>query len=351
MEPRNYLANAGANPPAAPAAPSNGYPQTATPGVNQATVPGPYWYYKIGEELRALITAGGITPNDADLGQVIAGLRRLHQWGDGIYAGDTGAADAYVVGLTPAVTVAHDIRFRVLIANTNAGASTIDFGIGAKQIVGRAAVDLEGGELPAGSVATFDYDSGADLVTLVDCTEGPQQISQGMKPHQAVNLEQMQSITTPTGAIAFFGFSSPPSGWIKANGATISRITYADLFGAIGTTFGAGDGATTFQLPDLRGEFIRGFDDARGVDAGRVLGSWQADAIRNITGYFNPKSGAGADGVASGAFYNSSPTFGNALSSSGGYTGYSVNLDASRVVPVADENRPRNTAFLACIKY
>lgn len=78
MEPRNYLANASAIPPAKPAAPSQGYPQTAVPGVNPATTPGPFWYYKIGEELRGIINGAGITPSDADITQLLQALEILY---------------------------------------------------------------------------------------------------------------------------------------------------------------------------------------------------------------------------------------------------------------------------------
>ncbi len=75
MEPRNYAANADAVPPDAPATPSNGYPRAADPATGtEATTPGPFWFYKIGEELRAIITAAGITPDDADLNQVLDAL-------------------------------------------------------------------------------------------------------------------------------------------------------------------------------------------------------------------------------------------------------------------------------------
>lgn len=80
-----------------------------------------------------------------------------------------------------------------------------------------------------------------------------------------------------TGSISAFARSSAPTGWLKCNGAAVSRTTYAALFAAIGTTFGAGDGSTTFNLPDLRGEFVRGWDDGRGVDSGRGFGTYQAD--------------------------------------------------------------------------
>ena len=68
------------------------------------------------------------------------------------------------------------------------------------------------------------------------------------------------------GGIMYFAKSNCPNGFLKANGAAVSRTTYAKLFAAIGTTFGAGDGATTFNVPDMRGEFVRGLDNGRGVD-------------------------------------------------------------------------------------
>lgn len=87
----------------------------------------------------------------------------------------------------------------------------------------------------------------------------------------------------PAGAVMPFAMSSAPTGWLKADGSAVSRTTYAALFTAIGTQFGSGDGSTTFNLPDLRAEFIRGLDDGRGVDTGRVLGSAQEDLIENHT--------------------------------------------------------------------
>lgn len=77
------------------------------------------------------------------------------------------------------------------------------------------------------------------------------------------------------GDVKLVASEKPPFGWLKCNGDTVSRIDYSGLFAVIGTRFGAGNGSTTFQLPDLRGEFVRGWDDGRGVDAGRALGSKQ----------------------------------------------------------------------------
>ena len=148
----------------------------------------------------------------------------------------------------------------------------------------------------------------------------------------------------PAGAIIYHAANSAPTGFLKANGATVSRSTYADLFSAIGTTFGAGDGSTTFLVPDLRGEFMRGWDDSRGIDSSRVFGSTQADQMEqhnHITSNYPLHQGYGAG---TGAVVVRSPAdvqFGN-LSTILGNKGGTSN---------SSENRPRNIALLACIKY
>ena len=151
--------------------------------------------------------------------------------------------------------------------------------------------------------------------------------------------------STPAGTVIYYAGNTAPTGYLKANGAAISRSTYADLFSAIGTTFGAGDGSTTFLLPDLRGEFMRGWDDTRGIDSGRSFGSAQGDAIRNITGKLKAGKPFGASGVFTGVGGQPGGGDGNQVS------GAEYTFDASTVVPTASENRPRNVALLACIKY
>lgn len=66
--------------------------------------------------------------------------------------------------------------------------------------------------------------------------------------------------SVPTGSIIMFGATAPPAGYLVANGAAVSRSTYANLYGVIGTLYGAGDGSTTFNLPDLAGTFPLGAD-------------------------------------------------------------------------------------------
>lgn len=101
----------------------------------------------------------------------------------------------------------------------------------------------------------------------------------------AVPLQQLNAAVTAVnfpGMIIMVGYTAnPPTGWLKCNGAQISRTTYSALFSAIGTTYGSGDGSTTFHLPDFRGLFPRGWDDGRGYDSGRVFGSSQDSANKS----------------------------------------------------------------------
>ncbi|MDC6129209.1 phage tail protein [Burkholderia gladioli] len=146
----------------------------------------------------------------------------------------------------------------------------------------------------------------------------------------------------PSGLIGYFAMANAPKGWLKCNGAEISRVAYQMLFSQIGTTFGKGDGFNTFKLPDLRGEFIRGWDDSRGVDAGRMIASAQSDAFAK---HYHGLQYAGWD--------NSNNVNGSSGSpqrfASGDDPGiYSYNLDTTAG---SSETRPRNVALLACIKY
>lgn len=137
------------------------------------------------------------------------------------------------------------------------------------------------------------------------------------------------------GAVMYYGRFSAPAGWLKANGAAVSRVAYAALFSAIGTTFGSGDGFNTFNLPDLRGEFIRGWDDSRGLDAGRSLGVVQNDEFRSHT-----------HGVREGSNVPSA----GALTSGDDFTNINASIQTSLPTGGA-ETRPRNVALLACIKF
>ena len=120
----------------------------------------------------------------------------------------------------------------------------------------------------------------------------------------------------------------------KRNGAAVSRTTYAALFAAIGVVFGAGDGSSTFNLPELRGEFIRSWDDGRGVEPARTFGSAQAADIAPHSHSIYTNYGTGIDGSSRvSSFAVNGPT---GVASTNPSTG--------------TETRPRNIALLVCIK-
>lgn len=96
-------------------------------------------------------------------------------------------------------------------------------------------------------------------------------------------ITNLQPKLSPAGQIAMFGMTTPPTGWLKCNGAAVSRTTYSDLFSAIGTTWGSGDGSTTFNVPDLRGRFARALDDGKGIDSGRSIATTQASQNKSHT--------------------------------------------------------------------
>lgn len=95
------------------------------------------------------------------------------------------------------------------------------------------------------------------------------------------NETAITSNAIPSGAVFHFAMNSSPTGYLACDGAAVSRTTYASLFTAIGSTFGVGDGSTTFNLPDMRGQFARGWNStSSGIDPSRTFGSVQTDALQ-----------------------------------------------------------------------
>lgn len=150
-----------------------------------------------------------------------------------------------------------------------------------------------------------------------------------------------------TGSIAYFPLSNPPAGWLKADGAEISRTEYAELFAIIGTEFGSGNGTTTFNLPDLRGEFVRCWDDGKGTDSGRAINSSQS---HDWKGFYQSNVGQNSStGYSHNDVYMGKtlyPTYTGRM-----FMGYWSNPSAHVGTSWDDsEIRPRNIALLACIK-
>lgn len=149
-----------------------------------------------------------------------------------------------------------------------------------------------------------------------------------------------------------FGFSGVPKHCLACDGSEISRATYSELFEVFGETYGAGDGETTFNLPDFRGAFLR----CIGGNAS-ALGTKQSDTIRNIEGGFTIRSGNGASGLVS-VFVNGAFSSEINSNNAGTYTENATRqaqtdivFSAEKCVPTSNENRPINYAVNVCVVY
>ena len=176
--------------------------------------------------------------------------------------------------------------------------------------------------------------SGIDASKLTTGTLPIDRVADG-----AVTQAKLASgVGTPAGAVMPFAMNSAPAGWLAADGSNVNRTTYASLFSAISTTYGAGDGSTTFALPDLRGYFVRGVGVAgqNGANSdGTVSGTFgakQADEFKAHTHGIFPIANGGT-GVAAGVSFG--------IIGDNGSTGETGGT----------ETRPKNIAMLYCIKF
>jgi phage-related tail fiber protein len=258
-----------------------------------------------------------------------------------------GTADAITAAYAPAITaLTHGMTLYVRPTSANTS-STPTFTPNSATLPAKAIVKGKGMALVAGDISgaghwiELQYDQTLDKWVLLNPATGV--------------------IPLPAGTVIFVAQQTLPPGFLKANGAAVSRTSYADLFAVIGTTFGAGDGSTTFNLPDLRGEFIRGFDDGRGADPGRVFGSWQVatafmgdgdgqhiatpnlnnETHRQVLGFDLDTAPANTTSITVTFPSNAGSTSINGMHSVGGA---STASDFART-------RPRNVALLPCIKY
>jgi microcystin-dependent protein len=238
----------------------------------------------------------------------------------------SGTAPAFEIPtpqIVPSSLVQSQIYFVAFHAANSSGTATLNIAsLGAKDLLEYDTTGaLVAATFPSSYRGIVVYAVGSDVYLLINPTPKP----------PAVIVE------VPPGAVMSFAMNAAPTGWLPAYGDVISRTTYSALFAAIGTTFGAGDGSTTFKLPDLRGEFIRGWDNGRGIDSGRVFGSTQSSQMQSHThGVSVSNSSAGGTGIP--------PASSGSLLSYAGYTNAAGGTDNS------SENRPRSIALLYCIK-
>ncbi|MBV6750413.1 phage tail protein [Pseudomonas chlororaphis] len=360
-------------------------PVTGAPG---SLIPAA-WGNSITDEVVNVVKASGLVPDETDLGQLLLSIQKMNQSDAVKYALDTGRAGAYIASYAPALTAFVDgamLRFKAL--NGNTGASTFSpNGLATKPIVGIDHIPLIGGEIVATGDVWVQWNSsiGDGAWVLI--------ASSGAAKQTGADVADIKPVATV----------QPPKGWLKCNGDPVSRAQYPALFSAIGIRFGGGDGVSTFNLPDLRGEFLRGWDDGRGVDSGRALGSFQDSqnashshaASASVAGAHGHTASSGAAGghahtgststdgnhqhgvtmgytdLDSGNFGGGRQAYGTQYTNAAGAHSHTLSINAAadhthaisvtqapdhtHLVTVAasggNESRPRNIALLYVIKY
>ncbi|HAL0579653.1 TPA: phage tail protein [Escherichia coli RS218] len=151
------------------------------------------------------------------------------------------------------------------------------------------------------------------------------------------NLGLGEGSALPVGVPIPWPSATPPTGWLKCNGAAFTAAQYPKLAQAY----------PSLKLPDLRGEFIRGWDDGRGADSGRALLSLQADALQRLTGTLEMGNGIGLmtrPHASTGGVFSEGPERVQTPTTQQ-TTGYAVSFDSAGIARSASETRPRNVAF------
>jgi len=269
------------------------------------------------------------------------------------------------------------------------GANTIGF---ATAGVERVEISDSGLDMSNGLPIRFQDSSGAPFVALksppsvgdnrtftLPATTGTvgQFLAVSSSNHSETNAELEFSTVqgVPSGSVFCMAVATVPSGYLECNGAAVSRTTYSALFAVIGTAYGSGNGSSTFNLPDLRGEFVRGFDNGKGTDSGRSIATSQSaqnashnhsislsgtTSTKSLTGGIRKISeGFNANGSASGVFTktqdgtnsitesaSTSPVGGVDFDGSHNHTFSASGTSGSQ----GGEARPRNIAMMYIIK-
>lgn len=270
------------------------------------------------------------------------------QSGKWFYGIASGSAAVMAVNLNPPVMQLVDgltIKMKAVIANAEGATINLN-GLGPKRIFAAARAGLtplKGGEMQHGRIYSLTFN------TFLDVNGG-----------WFLDSSAQDSGLQP-GALMFFAMPNEPEGWLECDGRTLSRDEFSPLFRAIGTHWGEGDGKTTFNIPDFRGGFLRGWnsDPTNGLDAGRVFASRQDDEIKEHKHDGKTKrAGKHKHGVYASSWRQA--IHGDNLGGSAGVGGTPNNIDTSEVDDHfhdleinntgGSETRPVNWAVLHCIK-
>lgn len=237
---------------------------------------------------------------------------------------------------------------------------------------GTLSITTASGTIAAGVALTTLVLQSGEYVEMVNNTSTGWFVSSRGKLAETPTVDAMKAAdaaaiatAAPPGQVAFFARSAPPAGWLKRNGAAYSRTAYADLFAVIGTSFGAGDGSTTFNVPDDRELIDRAWTDGlNAADAGRALFSTQAGqnqahthtgttnsagAHQHTTQFIRERIGSGFVEEGGNAVLGDQLSDGiqTMTSSVSGAHAHTLSISSTG----GNETRMANRAYLACIKY
>jgi len=261
-----------------------------------------------------------------------------------------------------------ELRFSLMPGQQSSEASWVESHNAMTDDFGIVSVVIGKGKREGGAKTTFanvDFAS-AKYWLKVDIKEGSNYRELSYTALASVPYAEAatNAVSSPVGSIMPFAgdASKVPTGWLLCDGREVSRSDYAALYAVIGTAWGYGNNSTTFRIPDLRGVFLRGVagtwpamdaDAASrlprhpGGNSGNNVGTYQDDAIRNITGTFDGNVNDG-NAAKTGAFYNTGQAFSGSDGANGGGR---IGFDASLVVPTGTDNRPKNVYVNYIIKY
>lgn len=236
-------------------------------------------------EINNIITNTGQSSTTGNLNQL--GIAAAIMAAGSDYYTDTGSANAYslvpVGSKSAPISYFSGMRVRFIVAHTNTNTSTINVNaIGVKNIKGRdGSSAISPGDFVAGQLVELFYD-GTNFV-----------VSNGVPFNVA---------TIPSGAIYDWPGTIAPAGYLFCFGQAISRVTYSTLFGLLSTTWGTGDGVSTFNLPDFRGRTRIGLDNMGGTAANRITNIKAAS--------LNPTGGGAENTSAAGSVSGNAGTSG-----------------------------------------
>ena len=323
---------------------SSGFAQDGDPVTGQrATLPGAAWFNLIAAMRVSLIKAAGLTPSQTpDPLQFLTALQSM-AWMQDKKIATSMLADALV---TAAKLAKNAVETAKIVDKAVTTAKLADSAVTDTQLADDA---VTAAKILSGTI-TFDRLASAAIATKEEAEAGTSKVKLMTPWAVAQAIAALIPAAVPTGMILPFLGTSVPEGYLLCNGSNVSRTTYANLFNVIGTKCGAGDGSTTFTLPNLHRRF------AEYTTTPSEVGSLIQAGLPNITGAVRHVSETyGAIGECSGAFSKGSLSSGNNTPDGldAGPTGI-LNFAAkssSSVYSKSTTVQPSSLRLLPCIKF